>query len=68
MITDIENLKHSNTHKDTVFNDKEFNIIKNEFENETALSLWLAGAWRHKKPMISWQGAFSLNPVRLMVS
>ena len=33
MITDIENLKHSNTHKDTVFNDKEFNIIKNEFEN-----------------------------------
>ena len=33
MITDIENLKHSNTHKDIVFNDKEFNIIKNEFEN-----------------------------------
>ena len=29
MITDIENLKHSNTHKDIVFNDKEFNIIKN---------------------------------------
>lgn len=28
MITDIENLKHSNTHKDIVFNEKDFNIIK----------------------------------------
>ena len=27
MITDIENLKHSNTHKDIVFNDKEFKRI-----------------------------------------
>ena len=33
MITDIENLKHSNTHKDIIFNERDFNIIKDEFKS-----------------------------------